>query len=429
MKVTVVGLGTVGLVAAAALAHSGHKVLGIDIDGEKVYQLQMSKSPIYEPGLEELLKDGLESGKLSFVTWENVKNNLGEVIFIAVGTPPLPTGAADLSQVKQALEGVLEISREPAVIVMKSTVPPSTGRGLVAQYLISKPFPYISNPEFLRQGQAVKDWFQPDRIIIGGDNPKAIELMRVLYQNIKAPLVVTDITSAEMIKYAANAFLATKISFINEIANLCSQTGASIDDITQGIALDPRIGSEFLRAGLGYGGSCFPKEVRALNFFGTVSGYSPELLRAVIEVNNRQRFLPFQILRQRLGALTGKQITILGLAFKPHTDDLREAPALDLIRLLAEEGAQVIACDPIAVEKAKLLLSSQVRLTPDPMAALSGSEAAVLVTEWPEFISLDWQKAAQAMLPPKFIFDGRNALDNQLMLSLGFEYHGVGRKT
>jgi UDPglucose 6-dehydrogenase len=427
MRVTVVGLGYVGSVATAALTHSGHNVLGVDIAEARVLSLREGKSAGYEPRLGELLKEGLEGGRLEFRCLEEVERDLGEVVVIAVGTPSLPTGGADLSQVRAAMRWVVAHASPRTTVVMKSTVPPGTGRRLASQEVKRHGLRYVANPEFLRQGQAVHDWLHPDRIIIGTEDPASTGQALALYRGIEAPVVVTDITTAEMIKYAANAFLATKIAFINEVANLSERLGASIDDVAQGIALDPRIGASYLRAGLGYGGSCFPKDVRALDFLSTAVGEPLELLRAVITVNNRQRYLPVEALHQAFGDLQGVPVAVLGLAFKPHTDDVREAPALDIISWLAEEGAQVRAYDPVAMPGARALLPSSVVFCREPLEALTGARAGILVTEWPELVELDWEAAARVMAPPRFIFDGRNALDPKRLGELGIRYYGVAR--
>lgn len=425
MDITIIGLGYVGSVTAVGLAQD-NKVVGIDIDKKKIDNLRGGEVSIYEPGLEKLLKSALSKGNLTLYTPDEVKD-LGEVIFICVGTPSLPNGRADISQVKSALEWVVKNKKDSGIIVMKSTVPPGTGKHLINWHLSATSISYISNPEFLREGQGVKDWFHPDRIVIGGEDSKSIQKVKNLYKNINAPIVTADIISAEMVKYAANAFLATKISYINEIANLCDKVRANIDEVAQGIALDPRIGSGFLRAGLGYGGSCFPKDIRAIDYLATANEHSFELIRAAIVVNNRQRLLPLHTLHKRFASLQGISIAILGLAFKPNTDDIREAPALDLIQLLVQEGAKVRACDPKALKNAKSFVPQEVELTKNPLTALSEAQAAILVTEWKDFKNLDWEKTAKIMKSPKIIFDGRNALDSKLMLNLGFEYYGVGR--
>lgn len=430
MRVLVLGLGYVGSVAAVALASKGHEVIGVDNDQSKIKAFLSGHCPVYEPGLSDLVKIVVREKQLEFYHLCEIDEIKAPVVMICVGTPPRADGGAELSQVKNAIRWVRERIVAPATIVMKSTVPPGTGQQLIKSYLLDSPIKitYVSNPEFLREGEALQDWFHPDRIVIGGNDDHALELVCSLYEDIEAPVVITDITSAELIKYAANAFLATKISFINEIAHLCDYLGADITDVARGIGLDPRIGTGFLKAGIGYGGSCFPKDVRALDFLSMVNGYSFELLKSVINVNNRQRVLVVQKLRSVLGTLTGKIIAVLGLAFKPLTDDVREAPAIQIIRLLVDEGATVQAFDPFAMEKAKEVVKSQeVKFCSTVWDALAGAQAAVIATEWNEFINLDWAAAKEKMEPPYLIMDGRNCLESKLMIELGFYYIGVGR--
>ena len=427
MKITVVGLGYVGAVAVAALSKAGHDVLGVDVDQGKISSFQGGICPFYEPELSELISAGLAAGRLRFQRLEDVNESLGEIILVAVGTPTQAYGGTDLSQVYSAIRWIKDRNPGKAVVVMKSTVPPGTGLRLMAEELADTQLQYVFNPEFLREGQAVHDWFHPDRIVIGGEDDSATELAKRMYQGIDAPLLITDVTSAEMIKYTANAFLPTKISFINEIASLCERVGANIDDVAQGVGLDTRIGSSFLQAGLGYGGSCFPKDTRALEFLSAVKGYNCELLRAVINVNNRQRLLPVQALQEVFPSLKGVNVALLGLAFKPNTDDVREAPALDIARLLVELGANVQAYDPKAMETARPLLPKEVVLSNSAMDALRGAQAAILVTEWQEFVELSWEEVANQMAEPRLIFDGRNALDGHELMELGFKYRGVGR--
>lgn len=427
MKITVIGLGYVGSVTAAGLAASGHQVLGVDISQEKVRAYRRGLLPIYEPGLEELLRSGLRKGSLRLLHTDEVSERLGDAIIIATGTPPTETGAADLGQVLSAVRWAREMQPEGGLIVMKSTVPPGTGMRLLQTELRGTGFDYAANPEFLREGQAVEDWCHPDRTVIGARSQEAAALVKDMYHSLNAPFVTTDITSAEMIKYAANAFLATKISFINEIAVLCERVGASIDEVSRGIAMDPRIGPSFLRAGVGYGGSCFPKDVRALDQLALTNDHNFELLRAVITVNNRQCFLPLYSLRDCFGDLAGVPVAVLGLAFKPNTDDIREAPAIRLIQALAQEGAAVRAYDPRAAQAARKALPASVQVEEELAACVAGAQALVLMTEWPDIVGADWREIARCVKAPRFLFDGRNALEPQQMFSLGFQYRGVGR--
>jgi len=427
MDITVVGLGYVGAVIVTALSKHGHNVLGVDVDQKKVSSFQQGICPFYEPELSELISSGLAAGRLRFHHLDEVKESLGEIILVAVGTPTQAYGGTDLSQVYSAIRWIKEHNPGRAVLVMKSTVPPGTGVRLINEELVDTQLQYVFNPEFLREGRAVHDWMHPDRIVIGGEDEEAIELVKELYEGIDAPVLITDVTSAEMIKYTANAFLPTKISFINEIASLCDRVGANIDAVAQGVGLDTRIGPSFLKAGLGYGGSCFPKDTRALEFLSSVKGYNCELLRAVINVNNRQRLLPIQALQEVFESLKGVKVALLGLAFKPNTDDVREAPALDIVRLLVELGAKVQAYDPKAMENARSSLPKNVILCNSALEALEGVQAMILVTEWQEFTDLPWKKVAELMAEPRVIFDGRNALDGHELMRLGFKYQGVGR--
>ena len=427
VKVSVVGLGYVGSVAAAGLAAAGHDVLGIDVDAGKVEAYRRDTIPGYEPGLSDLVHEALTRGKLQFMHTDEVAESLGEVVLLTTGTPVTEEGTVDLSQVESALFWIKGKQPRESVITMKSTVPPGTGVHLVETVLRDTCLKCVSNPEFLREGQAVQDWFHPDRIVIGGADDQAMNVIEALYDGIEAPQMITDITSAEMIKYASNAFLATKISFINEIAALCDRLGATIDDVSRGIALDPRISSSFLGAGMGYGGSCFPKDVRALDQLASTNNHDFELLRSVITVNNRQRLLPLYALRERFGPLSGVRVSVLGVAFKPNTDDVREAPSLDLIRALVGEGAQVSAFDPKAMPAARSVVPTSVHLASDPLECADSAQAIVLVTEWPEIVNADWEEIAGRSRPPRFLFDGRNALDPRRMRAYGFDYRGVGR--
>ena len=310
---------------------------------------------------------------------------------------------------------------------MKSSVPPGTGVRLIRRYLENTSITYVSNPEFLREGQAVEDWYHPSRIVIGTEDKRAADVVGQLYCDIAAPVIVTDVTSAETTKYAANAFLATKISFINEIANLCDVVGASVDDVATGVGLDPRIGPGFLRAGLGYGGSCFPKDTRALDFAALNHGYDFRLLKSTIEVNTRQRVLAVHKLRQLMGDLDGKEIALLGLAFKPGTDDMREAPSIDIPYLLYEAGAKLSVYDPVAMENASRLLPADVNFASDIYSAAVGANAIVLATEWQQFIEADWAAIKKKMKEPYVVLDGRNALSREGLKALGFQYVGIGR--
>lgn len=427
LRITVVGTGYVGLVTGVCLANSGHDVTCVDIDPVKIDLLRSGRSPIYEPGIEELLRTTLDRGTLRFATpnagWRDL---IGDVTFIAVGTPMSPSGAADLSQVRAAVSALCDAADRPFTLVMKSTVPPGTGATLTGRFLAAArhSIAYVSNPEFLREGKALEDWYHTDRIVIGADDPAAVMVMRALYEDIDSPIVVTDVASAETIKYASNAFLSTKISFINEIANLCDAVGADIDSVARGIGLDARIGPGFLRAGIGYGGSCFPKDTRALDFIATLNGYEFTLLKSVIDVNNRQRLLPVIHLARALPDLHARTVAVLGLAFKPDTDDVRESPAADIVPQLLEEGATVVTYDPVA---APIELPGA-RRAASVWDALEGASAAVIVTEWDEFIGLDWERVRSVMAAPGIVFDGRNCLDGATIEAAGLTYMAVGRR-
>ena len=429
MKITVIGLGYVGAVVASGLAAAGHAVLGIDIDRGRLATLQAGKIHLYEPDLEARVAEGMRNGRLRFLHRDEVSEPLGDAAVVATGTPPTDSGAADLSQIKSAVGWIKARGPRDLVVVMKSTVPPGVGQRLLQNDLRGTGIRYASNPEFLREGRAVADWDAPDRVVIGAapDDDHAVAVVKGMYTGIVAPYLITDITSAEMIKYASNAFLATRISFINEIALLCDRIGASIDAVSEGLAMDARAGAR-IYAGVGYGGSCFPKDVRALDYLALTSGVSVDLLRSVINVNNRQRMLPLYALRQCFGgALSGVRVGVLGLAFKPETDDVRDAPSLSLIRELVNEDVQVLAFDPQANDMARRQLPGAVRLTASPVEAAEGAQAVVLLTEWPQIVRAAWPCIAAAMCPPRLLFDGRNALDAGAMRALGFEYAGVGR--
>ena len=429
MKITVIGLGYVGAVAAACLADAGHDVTGVDIDPNRVATLQSGRMPIYEPGLAETTRSALDKGLVRFAHCSDFRDPLGKIALVAVGTPQSPDGGADLSQVHSAVKWVREQDCHGSTLVMKSTVPPGTGRRLAARELAGSGIRYVANPEFLREGQAVHDWKHPDRIVVGvepGDS-RSIDVMKALNAGSDAPCIVTDITSAEMVKYASNAFLATRISFINEMAALCEHVGASIDIVSQCLAMDSRTGSR-IYAGVGYGGSCFPKDVRALDHLALTSDANVELLRSVITVNNRQRLRPLYALRERFnGGISGLRVAVLGLAFKPDTDDIREAPALDLIRALTDDGALVSAYDPQANATARRQLPPSVTLADNLAEATESAQAAALMTEWDQIVQADWRTIARQMCQPRFLFDGRNVLEPAAMERLGFEYRGVGR--
>jgi UDPglucose 6-dehydrogenase len=417
--VGVIGVGWVGLVTAVCFAELGHEVVARDILAEKVEALSRGETTIHEPGLEEMLRRNAE--RITFTTEMSVLLERARLLFVCVDTPPTYSGDADLSRVRSVVDELPADGEH--VLVMKSTVPAGTGHS------IRRDLPslsYVSCPEFLKEGSAVADFMHPDRVVIGADpgDAAAAAAVSALYEPLGGEILRTDVASAEMIKLASNAFLATKISFINEIANVCEEVGADVGEVAAGMGLDTRIGSSFLRAGIGYGGSCFPKDVKALKMLAGNTGYHFQLLNAVIEVNELQKRRVVGKLEAHLGSLLGKRIALLGLAFKPDTDDMREASSLVLAARLQGEGAEVVAYDPVAAERAGELLDA-VELTSSALEALDGVDAAVLVTEWREFAELDWAEAAARMARP-LIVDGRNFLDPQALLLAGFEYEGIG---
>ena len=429
MKVTVIGLGPVRIVSAAGLALSGHDVLATDIDRLKVRALRAGRYGECEPGLADRLKSAHQCGNIRFRHCDEVDEGLGQVALIAVGTPPGEGYAPDVDQVHTAVRWVRERCTGNLVVAMKSTVPPGTGRTIVDGFLAGTGIGYAANPEFLRAGQALADWDFPERIVIGTEpgDTRSLVAVRLLYGNIDAPVLATDITTAEMIKYASNSFLATRISFMNEIAAICDQIGASIDGVSEGLALDSRSGSRIF-AGVGYGGPCLPKDVRALEQLVRQPVHGSELLRAVINVNERQWQLPLRALRDRFGdSLQGLRVAILGLTSKSGTGDLTEAPAVKLAHALAAEGAQLTAYDPSVRNGEVAVLPVNVQIALDVSAATSRAQAVVVITEWIEIVGADWVAVSHGMAPPRFIFDGRNALDPVTMRAAGFEYVGVGR--
>lgn len=462
MRVCVIGTGYVGLVTGACLAHIGHHVICVDNNEEKVKLMKAGQSPIFEPGLSEIMQSAIQSGRIEFTTDTGAGVSHGEILFIAVGTPPLPTGESDTRYVEAVARGIgANLDGGYKVIVNKSTVPIGSGdwvRMLVLDGIAERQkvlvgaggvssdtatlervaeFDVVSNPEFLREGSAVYDTFNPDRIVLGGNNPRAIALMQELYTPIierqyaadptlpPVPVLATDLNSAEMIKYAANAFLATKISFINEVANICDRVGADVTQVAKGIGLDSRIGNKFLQAGIGWGGSCFPKDVSALIHTADDYGYEAHLLKSAVNVNQRQRLIAIEKLQQVLKILKGKTVGLLGLTFKPDTDDMRDAPALNLIEHLNRLGAKVKAYDPIVSQTGMRHGLSGVLVETDPERLADGCDALVLVTDWKQFQNLDYSKMATLMNNAVMI-DGRNFLNREELQQAGFYYVGVG---
>lgn len=432
MHIAVIGTGYVGLVTGACFAEFGVDVTCVDIDGDKIARLSAGEMPIYEPGLEQLVTKDMQSGRLRFTT--DIKQAVEQalVIFLAVGTPPKSDGSPDLSFVEAAATSVAEHMNGYKVIVTKSTVPIGTGewlRKLIREKQKSRlNFGIVSNPEFLREGAAINDFMRPDRVVIGSRDEEAIAIMRDLYRPlylIEAPFVITSLEAAELTKYAANAFLATKISFINEIANMCESIGCDVHDVARAIGMDRRIGNKFLHAGPGFGGSCFPKDTQALASVARQFGRDSLIVDAVIEVNRKQRQAMVPKIEKLVGELKGKTIAILGLAFKPETDDMREAPAVDIIKALIERGAKVVAYDPVAMGEAAKVLP-KVQYVEDEYAAVADADALVFVTEWNQFRALDMKRIHDLMKSPR-IADLRNIYQPEDMRELGFEYVGVGR--
>jgi UDPglucose 6-dehydrogenase len=432
MHIAVIGTGYVGLVTGACFAEFGVDVTCVDVDQEKIERLLNSVMPIYEPGLEQLVAKNTQAGRLRFTTDVRQAVEQALVIFLAVGTPPKPDGSPNLSFVEAAACSVADYMNGYKVIVTKSTVPIGTGehiRKLIAERKKSKAtFGVVSNPEFLREGAAINDFMRPDRVVIGSRDEEAVAIMKDLYRPlylIEAPFVITSLEAAELTKYAANAFLATKVSFINEIANLCDKIGCDVHDVARAIGMDKRIGSKFLHPGPGFGGSCFPKDTRALSSVARQYDCGSLIVDAVVEVNQRQGELMLTKIRKLVGKFDGKTIAVLGLAFKPETDDMREAPAIAIIRSLVDDGAKVRAYDPVAVAEAKKLLTD-IEYADDEYAAVAGADALVFVTEWNQFRALDLKRIRDLMATPKVI-DLRNIYDPDDMRELGFEYVGVGR--
>ncbi len=428
-QICVVGVGYVGLVTAACFADLGNKVIALDINENRIQGLQQGIMPIYEPGLKELVERNVRTGRLSFTTSYTEGLAGTEFAFIAVATPAGVDGEADLRYVASAAETIAQHMTDSLIIINKSTVPVGTG-DWVADIVRSNqptpiPFWVVSCPEFLREGSAIADFLQPHRTVLGSLNREAAEKVAQLHLPLRAPIIITDLRTAEMIKYASNAFLATKISFINEIANICEALGADVKEVAVGMGYDRRIGSFFLDAGLGYGGSCFPKDVKALAYMAAEKGRHPQLLHAVMDINDDRRPMAVNRLREMLGNLRGKQIGLLGLSFKPNTDDMREAPSLEIAQSLLAQGARVKAYDPVAMDVASQLLP-EIEMMEDPYQLAEGSDALVVVTEWNEFKQLDLAQIRQLMRSP-CILDGRNIYDPGTMRSLGFHYRGFGR--
>ncbi|MGD8504397.1 MAG: UDP-glucose/GDP-mannose dehydrogenase family protein [Syntrophobacterales bacterium] len=433
MHICVVGVGYVGLVTGACFAEFGVNVTCVDKDVAKIDLLKQGEVPFYEPGLTELIRKNFREGRLSFTTdaGNGIRQSL--VIFIAVGTPSAPDGSADLQYIREVAATIGHNLDGYKVIVTKSTVPVGTGQ-MIAQIIEEErkteiSFDVVSNPEFLREGSAIEDFMRPNRVVIGADSDQAIAILKDLYSPlylIETPFVITDVQTSEMIKYASNAFLATKVSFINEMANICEQVGADVHQVAKGMGLDRRIGPKFLHPGPGFGGSCFPKDIKAIERIGRDHGYSFEIVKAVIRVNKRQRKRMVEKINHALGGVEGKTLAILGLTFKPNTDDMREAPSIDIVRGLQRQGAKIRAFDPAGMEGAKKIIK-RVYYAKDAYEAARGAHGLVIVTEWNQFRNLNWTRMAELLREP-VVIDLRNIYEPKRMRGFGFRYVCVGRQ-
>ncbi|MGH2582671.1 MAG: UDP-glucose dehydrogenase family protein [Anaerolineales bacterium] len=428
-RISVVGVGYVGLVTAACFSDLGNKVIALDVDEKRVAGLKKGVMPIYEPGLEELVNRNVKAGRLSFtISYKEALKDC-EFVFICVGTPSGVDGDADMKYVESAAKSIAENMKAPLIVVNKSTVPVGTGDWVAEIIQDAQPKPIdlwvVSCPEFLREGAAIADFMSPHRTVLGSLNRDAADKVAQLHLPLRSPIVITDLRTAEMIKYASNAFLATKISFINEIADICESLGADVKEVAAGMGFDPRIGKQFLDAGLGYGGSCFPKDVKALAFMAEELGHRPRIINSVMEVNGSRRGLIVDRLKHVLGDLSGKTVGLLGLAFKANTDDMREAPSLDIAASLLSAGAKVRAFDPVSMDNAKALLP-EVEMARDAYEVARDADALLVVTEWNEFKNLDLERIRDSMKQP-VVLDGRNIYQPESMNALGFTYHGIGR--
>ena len=429
-QICVVGVGYVGLITAAGFADLGNRVIALDIVKGKIEGLKRGEMPIYEPGLEELVERNMRSGRLTFTTSYQEALADTEFVFIAVGTPSGVDGEADLQYVEASARSIAQNMQNELIIINKSTVPVGTGDWVadIVHRNQPKPIPFsvVSCPEFLREGSAISDFMNPHRTVLGSLDPNAADKVAQLHLPLRAPIVITDLRTAEMIKYASNAFLATKISFINEIANICEALGADVTEVAAGMGYDSRIGPAFLNAGLGYGGSCFPKDVKALAYMAEEKGRHPQLLQAVMDINDDRRPMAVNRIKEMLGGtLKGKVVGLLGLAFKPNTDDMRDAPAIDIANSLIAAGAVVRGYDPVSMEVAAGIMPA-VEMYPDPYSLASGCDALMVNTEWNEFKQLSLSRIQELMKTP-VIFDGRNIYDPNIMKQMGFKYRGLGR--
>ena len=430
MKLTIIGSGYVGLTTGACFAQVGHHVMCVDNNPQKIEKLLRGEIPIYEPGLDDLVKNNVSAGRLKFTTSTEERVDFGEVAFIAVPTPPQPDGSVDLRFIEKVAREIAAVLKDYKVIVDKSTVPVKTGEKVtetIKRYAPTVPFDVVSNPEFLREGCAVEDLMNPDRIVIGANSARAMALMQKVYEPFVAPVLVTDNNSAELIKHAANSFLALKISYINAVSAICEASGADVEKVAEGIGMDKRIGRSFLNAGIGYGGSCFPKDIAAFIAISDQLGVPFTLLKEVEKINRDQMQRFIKVIRDALWVLGEKKIAVWGLAFKNNTDDIRSSVAIELVNALVAEGAHVTAYDPKGMDNAKgTPLADKITFADSAMDCVDGAEALIIATEWPEFKHQDFAEVKQRMLAP-MVFDGRNLLDPATMQELGFTYRGIGR--
>jgi UDPglucose 6-dehydrogenase len=430
MKLAIIGTGYVGLVTGTCFADLGNEVICADNDKKKIEVLNSGGVPIYEPGLDELIKKNVKKGRLSFTGDIKAAINSAEIIFICVGTPPRDDGSADLTGIEKVSKDIAEHIDSYKLIVEKSTVPVETGEWVTRTIKSSMKkgceFEIASNPEFLREGSAIKDFMNPDRVVVGVESERSERLLRQLYEPLNTNIVVTNIKGAEIIKHAANSFLATKISFINALSNICEMTGADVEQVAEGIGLDSRINKHFLKAGIGFGGSCFPKDLKAFIHISEKMGYEFGLLKEVEKINERQKEMVIKKISKMLWNISGKVIAVWGLAFKPDTDDIRSAPAIDIIKRLISEGARIRAYDPVAMENAKKEMDGAVEYCGDIYEASKGADCVILMTEWNEFKEVDWKKIKSIMNQP-VVLDGRNIYDPEKLKAMGFTYSGIGR--
>ncbi|MBG54723.1 MAG: UDP-glucose 6-dehydrogenase [Chloroflexi bacterium] len=427
MKISVIGMGYAGAVTSACLAELGHDVTGYDIDHHRINSLNSFNPQIFEPRLEKLIEKNCEIKRLKFQHVDDSDLDLGEITIITVGTPSDPNGSPNLEYIWKSVEWATEHLQQNSILLMRSTVQPGTGDLISIRFCEKKNINYISCPEFLKEGEAVSDFFTPDRIIIGGNNSDAIEKVVDLHSGINSPIIKTKIIAAEMIKFASNAFLATKISFINEMANFCEAWGADVDDVKEGLGLDHRIGKSFLNAGVGFGGSCLPKETRAFTSLASNYGIKSNLLESVLEVNEYQSQIPFRIIKDVFADMNNVKVGILGMSFKPNTDDIRESPSIKIAQTLSKLGCQVSCFDPVSNQKSEEKLGSSVKFETSIENLTTNKNIILLMTPWEIILNSDWHQIFKSMIDPKILFDGRNSLDPTIMKNMGFNYIGVGR--